>query len=238
MRHPDFLLPVVFLSVLSSAFADERASTADCKALLPVAADLYQALGAENPSANTGKQILLELDLSSGSVPNVDAAGNFLYRMAFNNVAEGWSWQPQANPDEADYYRWKFFPVQSVGIQKPPYIQEEKIGVPQLTRVEWRYDYFMAFDNPYTFYRRVVDDDAGFSAQLPPGHSDDIRLIALLTLSDPVLSESTTFWKAIYGNPVDFTLKNRYFVGKLDALLICDRQSGNELALILPLSSF
>ncbi len=175
--------------------------------------------------------VVVDLDDSPGF--GADESGVLRYRMAFNNVAEGWSWQPLARPESEDYYRWKFFPLQSVAEVRQSYTQEEKIGEPQQTRVEWRYDYFLAFDNLYDFYPRVADDDAGFAMPaLPP--ASNLRLVALAVLGEPALSESTTFWKAIYSRPVDFTLKKRYLIGRLETLLVCDVASGRELARIQP----
>jgi len=48
------------------------------------------------------------------------------------------------------------------------------------------------------------------------------------------LSDSTTFWKATSARPVDFTLKKRYFVGKLDEVWFHDAKSGKTLARFVP----
>lgn len=177
----------------------------------------------------------MSVDLSAASGLGVNKAGLLHYPMAFNNVAEGWSWQPLAKAGSEDYYRWKFLPLQSVSEERDGYVQEDKIGEPQKTRVAWRYDYFLAFDNPYAFYPRVVDDEVGFVLPLTsvPGK---LRLVALAVLGEPALSESTTFWKAIHAQPVDFTLKKRYLAGRLEALVVCDDASGNELARLRPVA--
>jgi hypothetical protein len=52
--------------------------------------------------------------------------------------------------------------LQSVVVERGEYAGEDKIGTTQQMKVSWRYDYFLAFDNLYDFYPRVVDDDAGF----------------------------------------------------------------------------
>ena len=51
---------------------------------------------------------------------------------------------------------------------------------------------------------------------------------------EPVISESTTFWKATYGKPTDFTLKKRYLMGALDEVDFVDTNNGRILCRILP----
>lgn len=200
-----------------------------CTASLPSAAQWYGALAS---GENAGHRIVVAVDLDAS--PGLSAGdGEFRYRMAFNNIAEGWSWQPGVDPAVEDYYRWKFLPLQSVGEERGSYEQEEKIGERQKTGVVWRYDYFLAFDNPYAFYPRVADDDAGFAVPLPRDVGG-VRMVAVGTLESPVTSESTTFWKAIYARPVDFTLKKRYLVVRLDEVQACDAASGRTLARIRP----
>jgi hypothetical protein len=246
-----------FTAALAAAFFSAPAPAVaadgtDACALPPSAADRYAAVAAQAAAARPGQQLTVAVDLANSPGFSIDAAGELRYRMAFNNVAEGWSWQPQARPESEDYYRWKFLPLQSVEESRGEYVQEEKIGEPQRTRVEWRYDYFLAFDNLYDFYTRVVDDEAGFAAQLPQAEKGDagrggaaradradpatLRLLAVATLVEPALAESTTYWKAIYSRPVDFTLKKRYLVARLDRLIVCDGASGRELARIVPLA--
>jgi hypothetical protein len=101
-------------------------------------------------------------------------------------------------------------------------------------KVSWRYDYFLAFDNLYDFYPRAVDDDAGFSADLPAGAAAHLGIRAQAHLIEPVISESTTFWKATYGKPTDFTLKKRYLMGALDGVDFIDTRDGQVLCRILP----
>ncbi|MDQ5904110.1 MAG: hypothetical protein QG672_1703 [Pseudomonadota bacterium] len=210
-----------------------------CATSIPAAADWYAGVAAMPTATQAGQRLALEIDQGASVGFDVDTAGALHYRMAFNNVAEGWSWQPLAQPESEDYYRWKFLPLQSVSEARGDYVQEEKVGEPQKTRVEWRYDYFLAFDNPYDFYPRVVDDDAGFVARIAPvsagAERGPLRLLALATLVEPAVAESTTFWKAIYSRPVDFTLKKRYLIARLEALLVCDGASGRMLARIDPI---
>lgn len=181
---------------------------------------------------------LLELDVDPESQPAVRVeeagAGVMLrYPMAFNNIAEGWSWRPLADPATEDYYRFKFLPLQSVDIDKGGYDLEDKIGTPQRMSVQWRYDYFLAFENLYDFYQRTVDDDAGFSARVN-GHPTRVGLRAVARLTEPCTSESTTFYKATYGRPVDFTLKKRYLVGVLEEIRFVDLDTGKLLASVKP----
>jgi hypothetical protein len=183
------------------------------------------------------ESLLLEVDLGASPGFTVERQGEMVelrYRMAFNQVAEGWSWQPQANPAVDDYYRFKFMPLQSVVVDRGQYVHEDKIGSPQQMQVSWRYDYFLAFENLYDFYPRTVDDDAGFVARLPYEPARDVHLQVRAHLAEPVLSESTTFWKAIHARPIDFTLKKRYLVGVLDEVDFIDGQSGRILCRIRP----
>jgi hypothetical protein len=187
--------------------------------------------------AVSGQEIEVDVDLTGASGLTVDLAGDraeVRYRMAFNQIAEGWSWRPLADPAVDDYYRYKFLPLQSVAVERGEYAHEDKIGVTQQMKVSWRYDYFLAFDNLYDFYPRAVDDDAGFSADLPADVAAHLGMRALARLIEPVISESTTFWKATYGKPTDFTLKKRYLMGALDEVDFVDTRDGRTLCRILP----
>jgi hypothetical protein len=187
--------------------------------------------------AVSGQEIEVDVDLTGAAGLTVDLAGDraeVRYRMAFNQIAEGWSWRPLADPAVDDYYRYKFLPLQSVAVERGEYAHEDKIGVTQQMKVSWRYDYFLAFDNLYDFYPRAVDDDAGFSADLPADVAAHLGMRALARLIEPVISESTTFWKATYGKPTDFTLKKRYLMGALDEVDFVDTRDGRTLCRILP----
>ena len=199
---------------------------------LAVAAVLVPALAAETAAtqfealaslpqaslkAMPGQKIEVDVDLAASSGFTVEVLGEraeVRYRMAFNQIAEGWNWRPLADPAVDDYYRYKFLPLQSVPVDRGEYAHEDKIGVTQQVKVRWRYDYFLAFDNLYDFYPRAVDDDAGFSADLPAVVAGHLGIRAHAQLIEPVISESTTFWKATYGKPTDFTLKKRYLMGR------------------------
>jgi hypothetical protein len=193
-------------------------------------------LPAPEIGARVGQAVELDVDLAAGTLAVTEAEGRLdvHYTMAFNQIAEGWSWQPLADPAVEDYYRFKYLPLQSVAVERGEYAGEDKIGTTQQMKVSWRYDYFLAFDNLYDFYPRVVDDDAGFSADLPAALAGRVGLRAKAHLVEPVISESTTFWKAIHARPTDFTLKKRYLVGKLDEIDFVDTASGEVLCRIGP----
>jgi hypothetical protein len=193
-------------------------------------------LPAPEIGARAGQAVEVDVDLAAGNleVGEKDGRIEVHYTMAFNQIAEGWSWQPLADPAVEDYYRFKYLPLQSVLVERGEYAGEDKIGTTQQMKVSWRYDYFLAFDNLYDFYPRVVDDDAGFSANLPVALAGRVGMRARAHLVEPVVSESTTFWKAIHARPTDFTLKKRYLVGKLDEIDFVDTASGEVLCRIGP----
>ena len=112
-----------------------------------------------------------------------------------------------------------------MAVERGSYAFEDKIGVPQQMKVNWRYDYFLAFENLHDFYPRVADDDAGLSAQLPAAATAHLGMRARARLIEPVISENTTFWKATYGNPTDFTLKKRYLVAVLEEVYFVIRRT-------------
>lgn len=226
-----FLRQVLAAGILAAFFFPARA--------LETAAQQFERLAADAPAErHAGERVEVEVDL--GWPPQLSAeseagAARLHYPMAFNLVAEGWSWQPQVDPESADYYRYKFLPLQSVAVERGEYDGEDQIGVAQRMKILWRYDYFLAFDNLYDFYPRRVDDDAGFTARLPAGRSPDkVAMRAVARLAEPCLSESTTFWKATHGQPTDFTLKKRYLVGSLEEIRFVDRDSGELLATVRP----
>ena len=197
----------------------------------------YAGLSGEGLVAKAGHSIEVDVDLTSGGSLDVTVVGermDVLFRMAFNQIAEGWSWRPLANPAVDDYYQFKFLPLQSVAIERGQYEFEDKIGTSQQMKVSWRYDYFLAFENLYDFYPRAADDDAVFSANLPAVPAARIGMRAKARLIEPVISESTTFWKATYGKPTDFTLKKRYLVGELEEVAFIDTASGDVLCRIRP----
>lgn len=209
-------------------------------AVLPVraagSAELQFGERAARPLATqVGQVVEVDVDLANSPGFEVLAMGDHLaarYRMGFNQIAEGWSWQPLANPAVEDYYRFSFLPLQSVDEARGNYTGEDKIGEPQAMAVRWRYDYFLAFANLHDFYPRAPDDDAGFSARLPLALAGHVGMRARGRLIEPVLSESTTFWKATHARPVDFTLKKRYLVSELLEVTFVDADSGRVLCTI------
>lgn len=228
-----FFLRQVFTAAAAAAFLSSALAVEPADRQFEALARMPEA----GLRATPGQEIEVEVDLAAGSGFSVEVTGERAaarYRMAFNQVAEGWSWRPLADPAVDDYYRYKFLPLQSVAVERGEYLHEDKIGSPQQMKVSWRYDYFLAFDNLYDFYPRSVDDDAGFAADLPAGVAGHLGMRARLRLSEPVISESTTFWKATYGKPTDFTLKKRYFVGTLEEVSFVDLESGAVLCAIGP----
>lgn len=224
--------------------AAQAAPDADL-ALSALRADVERVYEAAVAKPADGR-FVVTVDLSGENfTTSADTAGlQVLYRMNFNQVAEGWSWQPQANPETADYYRFKFLPLGShEREQGAPYVQEDMPGKSRQVRRVWRYDYFFAFDNPYDFFDRpTVEDDAGFAAKIPaspeqaaelakPGR---IGMVAWARWVNPRHADSTTFWKATDGKPVDLTLKNRYLIGKLEEVWFVDTTDGRLLAKLLP----
>ena len=73
----------------------------------------FQHLVAEvraNQNRIVGELIEVDIDLASSpgfSVEQIGDVAEIRYRMAFNNIAEGWSWQPLAIVAVDDYYRFK-----------------------------------------------------------------------------------------------------------------------------------
>jgi hypothetical protein len=204
-----------------------------------------RAAAAPTPCA-AGDAVVLPVaaDTKSGIDASYDRARGrlrILYRMAFNQLTEGWNWHPELALAGDDYYTFKYLPLASVEEERGGYRAEDKIGAPQDFRVQWRTDYFFAFDNPYEFYPHDADDDAGFVADVAVPAAEaarlaggDLRMALSARLAKECLSDSTTFWKATSAKPVDFTLKKRYLVGKLAAVWFYDAASGSVLARLGP----
>ena len=225
--------------ILTAAWAAAFLSTAGAA---DTAEHQFQRLAAEvraNQKPANGELLEVDIDLASSPGFSVESQGDeaeIRYRMAFNNIAEGWSWRPLADVAVDDYYRYKFLPLQSVSEARGEYAFEDKIGESQQMKVLWRYDYFLAFENLYDFYPRAVDDDAGFVTRVPASKAQKITMRATARLIEPVISESTTFWKATHGKPTDFTLKKRYLLGVLESVTFIDGESGRELQRLVPLA--
>jgi hypothetical protein len=206
----------------------------------------YARHAAAAPPCADGDSVALAVaaDTKSGIDATYDAAGGrlrILYRMGFNQLTEGWNWHPELALAGDDYYTFKYLPLASIEEDRGGYRAEDKIGAPQDFRVQWRTDYFFAFDNPYEFYPHEADDDIGFAAEVAASAADaarlaggDLRMALSGRLDQNCLSDSTTFWKATSAKPVDFTLKKRYLIGKLAAIWFYDAAGGRVLARLEP----
>jgi hypothetical protein len=203
------------------------------------AAQAWQRLaGLEAParSAQAGGRVSFEVDLSPETSPgfsdDATPAGHVLrYRMAFNQIAEGWSWRPESDPAREDYYRYKYLPLESVLEERGQYDNPNPFDGSHRIAVRWRYDYFLAFENIYEFYPRTADNDAGFAATVPAEARLPLRMRVTARLTEPVLAESTTYWRATPAKKEDFTLKKRYFFGALEEVSFVDAE-GRTLAVL------
>ena len=196
-----------------------------------------RATGAVGTVAAEIVEVAIQPEASAGlTVSPRDGLLEVRYPMVFNNVAEGWNWNPLANPAVEDYYAWKYLPLASVVEERGEYDGEDKIGEVEHRRIVWRYDYFLAFANLYDFYPRSTDDDAGFFALVPAARVGHIGLRAVARLIEPWTRESSTFWKATYRKPVDFSLKKRYLMAELLEIRFVDQESGAVLAVLRPQS--
>ena len=197
--------------------------------------------------ALSGAENLKCFDVDTSPNPNLifkssqNGLGELIYPMVHNNIAEGWSWQPEAAQQGEDYYRFKYLPIGTQIESRGEYTGEDKIGTPELMKIRWQYDYFLAFENLYDFYpRQPEDDDSGFGFKINSVPEPDelakssYIFRANFCLTAPPTTESTTFWKATHGKPVDFTLKKRYLLGKLNALSLIDSKSGRVLQTLSP----
>jgi hypothetical protein len=204
----------------------------EISASVPVAASIKDEVFAFAVDLDAGPNFSQEYDAASGKL-------KLRYNMVFNQIAEGWSWDERADPDQRDYYHFKFLPLGfETASRHAPVVVELYPGKTVEVKNRWRYEYFLAFDNLYDFYERKVDDDAGFDAavvmkaedakQLVEGKT--VRMLALCRLKPPYHTESNTFWKATFAEPVDYTLRKRYLVGNLLEVWFYDSASGQVLA--------
>jgi len=169
-----------------------------------------------------------------------DAASGRLhifYHMEFNDLTEGWNWHPEEVAEGRDYYTYKYLALGSTDELRGSYPAEDMTGTHKEYPVQWRYDYFFAFDNPYAFYPRKTDDATGFVTTAEVSAADaarlsggDLRMALRGRLRADCLSDSTTFWKATPLQPRDFTLKKRYLIGTLDEIMFYDQTSKRVLA--------
>lgn len=204
----------------------------EISASAPVDASIKEEVFAFAVDLDAGPNFSQEYNAASGRL-------ELRYNMVFNQIAEGWSWDEMADPDRHDYYRFKFLPLGfETASKRAPEVVELYPGKTVEVKNRWRYDYFFAFDNLYDFYERKVDDDAGFGASMPMQAGEakrlvegkSVRMLALCRLKPPYHTESNTFWKATFAEPVDFTLRKRYLVGDLLEVWFYDSASGKVLA--------
>jgi hypothetical protein len=168
---------------------------------VPIAASIKDEVFAFAVDLDAGPNFSQAYDVASGQLV-------LRYNMVFNQIAEGWSRDELANPDQRDYYHFKFLPLGfEIASRRPPEVVELYPGKTVEVKNRWRYEYFLAFDNLYDFYERKVDDDAGFDAAvvmqaeeaklLLDGRS--IRMLALCRLKPPYHTESNTFCGGLKG---------------------------------------
>ena len=184
----------------------------------------------------------IDLDVPLGSEAGIhyDAATGRLrvfYPMQFNDLTEGWNWHPEEVAAGRDYYTYKYLPLGSAHEARGSYRNIDPAGNTVEYPIRWRWDFFFAFDNPYDFYPHDAGDAAGYAATFAVTATDanrlrqgDLRMSLRGRLRSNCLSESTTFWKATASAPVDFTLKKRYLIGRLDEIRFSDAASGQLLA--------
>lgn len=198
----------------------------------------YLARAAEQRCV-AGETVLLAVPLPNDLQIDYDAASGHLrvfYPMQFNDLTEGWNWHPEEVAAGRDYYTFKYLPLGSTTESRGSGRLTGLDGKPIEYPVEWRFDYFLAFDNPYEFYPRDAGEQAGFAAEiaLPAAAAQrlaagDLRMAVSARLAEKCLSDSTTFWKATISKPVDFTLKKRYLIGKLAEVRFYDAATGQTL---------
>lgn len=202
----------------------------------------YLRRAAHAPTARcaTGEVLTLDVPLSAATEITYDVAASRLrvfYPMQFNDLTEGWNWHPEEVAAGRDYYTYKYILLGSTHEARGSYRTTDLAGQPLEYPIQWRYDYFFAFDNPYAFYSREAGDLAGFTADItvPAATAKrladgDLHMALRGRLRADCLSESTTFWKATASAPVDFTLKKRYLIGQLEEVWYYDATTGQVLA--------
>jgi hypothetical protein len=230
-------------------FLLRAAQAANVLPALEVSAEV-QANHTQRGQCSGDEIVSLAVVPETGGLPNpelsYDPASAQLqvrYRMQFNQLTEGWNWHPLAPMAGDDYYRYKYLPLGGIDEARGEYVAEDKIGSPQTMRVHWRTDYFFAFDNPYQFFVREADDDIGFVAKFDvrPEHAQrliqgDLGMALRGRLQPACVASSSTFWKATSARPIDYTLKKRYLVGRLERVWFFDRATTEVLAELAPIA--
>ncbi|MFN3883310.1 MAG: hypothetical protein ACK4Q4_00950 [Rhodocyclaceae bacterium] len=201
---------------------------------------LTRAARTDGQPCAADESITLAVPLPAEMQIGYDAATgrlNVFYPMQFNDLTEGWNWHPEEVAAGRDYYTYKYLPLGSAselrGRGRMTGLDGKTLEYP----IEWRYDYFLAFDNPYDFYARDAGEMAGFAAgfEVPEAQArrlaaGNLRMAVRVRLNEKCLSDSTTYWKATVSQPVDFTLKKRYLVGTLEEVRFLDAATGRVLA--------
>lgn len=161
---------------------------------------------------------------------------HLFYPTQFNDLTEGWNWHPEAAGVGNDYYTYKYLPLGSRTEERGVEETVDNFGTHRYP-VRWRHDYFIAFDNPYDFYARDADENSGFAAVLPlsPDAAQalltrPLGLAVQLRLQERCLSDSNTFWEATLSQPVKFSLKKHYLIGRIDSVVFYEQDSGTVLA--------
>ena len=217
-----------------------RPAITDEQALFDYLARLPEA----DRAIHAGRLIALEVNLAANPSLNrtkPDGHDEVRYSMAFNQITEGWNWYPLADPRHEDYYHAKFLPLATVPVSygTGEAGTQASSNMPD-RRGNWRWDYFLAFENLYDFYPRRTDGDAGFVALIPDELATDageVKMLALARLRSPFIAESSTFWKATLSQPIDFMLKKRYLFAELQQVWFYNSSSGKVLAKVLPSGS-
>ncbi|NWG31160.1 MAG: hypothetical protein HXY29_06670 [Rhodocyclaceae bacterium] len=201
---------------------------------------LARAARAEGQRCTAGEAVTLAVPLPADMRTEYDAAAGRLsvfYPMQFNDLTEGWNWHPEEVAAGRDYYTYKYLPLGSANESRGRDRMTSLDGTTIEYPIEWRYDYFVAFDNPYDFYARDAGETAGFAAEIPVSAAEarrlatgDLRMAVRIRLDGKCLTDSTTYWKATVSQPVDFTLKKRYLVGRLEEVRFLDAATGKLLA--------
>jgi len=190
---------------------------------------------------DTSQSLLLPVALSDTERPETsyDAATGRLqifFHMEFNDLTEGWNWHPEEVAAGRDYYTYKYLPLGSTQEDHGSYPVDELSGEHLDYPVQWRYDYFFTFDNPYAFYPRKTDDATGFTASVAVGAADaarlasgDLRMAVRVRLRADCLTDSNTFFKGMPSQPRDFLLKKRYLIGTLEEVFFYDQATSKVL---------
>jgi hypothetical protein len=243
MKYRGFTLQFALVALLLTAPLSCLAADTALPPLRDAAAEYARRTRAPAPvRCDAAESLALPVALSPDARPETrfDATTGRLhifYHMEFNDLTEGWNWHPEEVAEGRDYYTYKYLVLGSTDELRGSYPADDMTGTHKEYPVQWRHDYFFAFDNPYAFYPRKTDAATGFVATAEVSAADaerlsggDLRMALRGHLRADCLSDSTTFWKATPSQPRDFTLKKRYLIGTLEEILFYDEASGKVLA--------